>query len=755
MKALTYIEIDIDSCMNVYGTYPCEAVLGVTGDIKCFNSLGSCQDRVNFFNSPVSLRFCKASEHYPHKTIEAIPSLVGVSFTPAEISLGENLGVRAMVTATFKDHRYSDTGPGFDPYRTERPYDPFKQGTFWGKFRARNPFVTGRPLRVIRGNVGQSLEEMETRHYVMESFEGPRPDGTFTIIAQDILKLADNDRAQAPLLSEGVVSANIGDNDASLAALPSGVGNAFYPASGYIAVGGKEIMGFTRSGDTFSITRGQLGTIAVAHQADERIQLVLRYDGIDPALIIADLLENYAGVPSEYIPVSAWQNETASFLQRVYTATIAEPTGVNKLISELVQQAALAIWWDDRLQQIRLQVLRQISTDAGLFNDANIIGDSLRTKDQPAKRLSQVWTYFGQRDPLKKIDEVDNYRSAAATVDLQSQSDYGAAAIKKIFSRWIPFGGRSVALRLNDIILGRYVTPPRRVEFELLKVSGNEINEQVNLGGGYRLEAWPIQDVTGGRSNIPIQVTRINPNDATLQVEAEEALFQPFDPDSLLDRVIIVDSNFNNFNLREAHDSLYPEIVETYGITVTCIIETGVIVGSTSVSAPAFDVGDWVPDVPITVRVLGRIQGKGGDGAGLSPPSTTVPAEAGGTALYTRYPIDLDLNSTGEVWGGGGGGGAGVFIVPVAGGGGGAGQVPGNGGAVSTPENNGQPGAQTAGGQGGTGGSVVGGDGGDPGQPGQAGSPGSAAGAAGIAIDGDSFITVVNGPGDIQGPQVN
>lgn len=748
--ALTYVEIDIDFCVNVYGEYPCEAALGVTGDIKCFNSLGTCQDRNNFASDPVTLRFSPPSEHYPHKQIEAIPSIVDVSLSPAEISLGESLGMRASLTVTFRDHRYSDTGPGFDPYRTERGYDPFKRGTFWGKFRARQPFLRGRKLRVRRGYLGQTLEQMETRHYVIESFDGPKPDGSFALVAQDVLKLADNDRAQAPMLSEGALSATIDDNDASLVALPSGVGDLDYPASGYIAVGGSEIMGFTRSSDTFSVTRGQLGTTASTHDAGERIQLVLRYDGIDPALIIADLLENYAGVPAEYIPVSAWQNETASFLQRVYTATIAEPTGVNKLISELVQQAALAIWWDDRLQQIRLQVLRQISTDAELFSDGNILEGSLRTRDQPAKRLSQVWTYFGQRDPLESVDEPENYRSVAALVDFSSESDQ-RAAIKKIFSRWIPFGGLSIAQRLNSIILGRYVTAPRRIEFDLLKVSSQE---PVNLGGGYRLEAWPIQDATGAQSNLPMQVTRLNPTNAVIRVEAEEALFQPFDPESLLDRVIIIDGNFNNFNLREAHDSLYPEIVETYGITVTCIIQENVIVGSSSVSEPAFDIGDWVPDVPITVRVLGRIQGKGGDGAGLSPPSTTVPAEAGGTALYTRYPIDLDLNATGEVWGGGGGGGAGVFIIPVAGGGGGAGQVPGSGGDVNAPAD-GQPGTQTAGGQGASNSGANGGDGGDPGQPGQAGSPGSAAGAAGRSIDGDSFITVVNGPGDIRGPQVN
>ena len=291
MKALTYVEIDVDYCSLAYGSAPCTAMLGVTGESKCFNSLVSCQDRINFDNAHATIRFAVPTDYLP-SDIDCIPSIKDISFTPAVISLGEDLGMRASLSITFEDHRHSDTGPGFDKYHAERSYNPYERGTFWGKFRARQPFVTGRPLRLIRGKVGQSLAEMETRHYVMESFDGPTPQGTYRLVAQDILKLADNDRAQAPILSQGLLAANIDADDAALSALPSGIGNSEYPASGYLCIGGKEIVSFTRSADAFTISRGQLGTEAVAHTADERLQLVLRYEGEDPANIIADLLEN-------------------------------------------------------------------------------------------------------------------------------------------------------------------------------------------------------------------------------------------------------------------------------------------------------------------------------------------------------------------------------------------------------------------------------------------------------------------------------
>ena len=42
------IELDLDYCDNTYGLAPCAAAIGVTGDVKCFNTAKSCQDRSNY-----------------------------------------------------------------------------------------------------------------------------------------------------------------------------------------------------------------------------------------------------------------------------------------------------------------------------------------------------------------------------------------------------------------------------------------------------------------------------------------------------------------------------------------------------------------------------------------------------------------------------------------------------------------------------------------------------------------------------------
>ncbi len=63
------------------------------------------------------------------------------------------------------------------------------------------------------------LAEMETRHFVVESTDGPNTDGIYTITAKDVLKLADDDRAQAPLMSNGFLVGAIDADDTSVHAV--------------------------------------------------------------------------------------------------------------------------------------------------------------------------------------------------------------------------------------------------------------------------------------------------------------------------------------------------------------------------------------------------------------------------------------------------------------------------------------------------------------------------------------------------------
>ena len=249
-------------------------------------------------------------------------------------------------------------------------------------------------------------------------------------------------------------------------------------------------------------------------------------------------------------------------------------------------------------------------------------------------------------------------------------------------------------------------------------------------------------------------------------IEAEEMLFTTLNEVDLQNRVITIDSNINNVNLLDLHDNLYAEVdpAESPTVSVTFIVSANVIVGSTNTANPSMDVGDWPVGFTPTLKIFGRVQGCGGRGGNTSiNPDTREDGEDGGTALYSRHALNLYVSS-GEIWGGGGGGaGQTEGNSPGSGddqwgGGGGAGRIAGSGGTCSGVGNMfpGVAGTSEEGGLSGQGElfGLTPNEGGDPGQAGEGNSQADG-GAAGNAIDGVSFITVVEGPGDILGPQIN
>jgi hypothetical protein len=968
-KALTYIEIDVPYCSLVYGTAPCTASIPTTGSIKCFNSLGTCQDRVNFEESTVTLRFGIDHAYLP-KDIDCIPSLRGVTHNPAELTIGSGLGTRATVTAVLGDHRHSDTGTGFDKYLADRSYNPVELGTFWGKFKARHPYMKGRSFRLIRGYLGQSLAEMKVRHFIIDSMSGPSADGSFQIVAKDALRLFDDNKARAPLITDLEVLNDINAAVLGVELTPSSDILAELGVTGFMAIGGEEIVEYeydagldasttlllhcdgadasttftdsataphtvTRSGNAqidtaqskfggasalfdgtgdflsldgsadfafgtgdfcidfwvrfntiaakqtlydstpsggsgvhvrfykenagpfkldvngvtridtvtaiigagtwnhillarrngvtrlfingiqrgldyadtnnyvngasrpvigtngnntaienfngwmdeirvskgafrhsfpfappaiayaatgqsmVAIKRAQQGTVAAEHKAEDRVQKCLIYSGEDIADILYDLIVNYAGVPSSYITLDAWKSETENFLGQVYSTVIAESEGVATLVNEICEQAAVILWWDDVNAQIKLQVIRKVQITSEVLNNEITLRGSLSIADQPNRRVSQVWTYFGRIDPLESLTDEKNYKSVAVHVDLQSETDYGSAAIHRVFSRWIPRFARPIAERLNEILIARLNDPPRKFTLGLF----NNGEHEITLGQARKITGTFLQDATGAQTEVEVQITRLVETDDQIAVQAEEMLFEGSAVD-LDNRVIIIDANTVDFNLRTVHDTIYPVITTVGSITLKCIIEAGVIVGNQTDGLPAFNVGSWPVGLPITIEVRGRIQGRGGRGGRISD----INGQAGTGALLTTRPITL-ISTDGEIWGGGGGGGAWSDTSNIKGGGGGSGYLSGaagdyNGTVTRAP----QAGTTEAGGLGGLAGSAEGGAGGGPGLAGTGVSTSlatSLGGAAGSAIDGLSHITFSGAPGDHRGTEIN
>jgi hypothetical protein len=326
-------------------------------------------------------------------------------------------------------------------------------------------------------------------------------------------------------------------------------------------------------------------------------------------------------------------------------------------------------------------------------------------------------------------------------INAQAEDDYGSAAIKEVFSRWIPALGRTIADRLGSILLARFTDPPRHIKVSVLRGSTPEIQ----LARGYQVTSTFLQDQTGASEAVNMQVTRLRPAADLIEVEADEVIYTAVAED-LTHRNIIVDVDSTNINLRTAHDLIFPAPDAT--VTVIFTINTGVRLYSAANTLVALDVGSWPAGVTIVVVINGGLRGAGGQGGNFNADT----AGDGGTAVYTRVPIKLAL--TGTLYGGGGGGGGSVYGGQASGsnlpggGGGGGGLVSGAGGAGG----GGSPGgAGTEFAGGGAGGPFfASGAGGAPGAAGASGFSGVIGGVfyqgqpghrGGYAIDGVSNVT--------------
>ena len=412
------------------------------------------------------------------------------------------------------------------------------------------------------------------------------------------------------------------------------------------------------------------------------------------------------------------------------------------------------MWWDEISQLVQFKGIREPSASLiELNDDADFLESSMRIKEQPRTRISQIWVYYGVIDPTEDLDESTNYHGLYVLVDADAESadQYGQPNIEKIYGRWISQFNRPAAESLAQRRLSRYRDPPRHISFDLTFNS-----KKIDIGQIFWANTRLIQSVSGENDPGRYLAVSYEQSESKINVSGEEFNYQPLDDGGV--KRVIVDNNTLNLNLRSAFDDIYSSV--SSGDEIELTIESGAFVGSASSSSPALDIGDWPDDVIITVIVNGRIQGKGGDGGRGSGQQASPPeaGEAGGDALYTRYPITLDNQS--EIYGGGGGGdGGGDINVRGAGGGGGAGFNVGIGGTVP-PNTTGQPtshhpgpgqnGTINSGGNAGTPSALTAstaGDGGDPGQPGES-------GPAGNAINGLTFVTFTTA-GDIRGPQVN
>lgn len=541
-KLVQVVEIDIPRCTLTYGSAPCAAVLGTTGVRKCYNTAATCQDTANYSAAVETIRFAMNVDGLPYDQ-QIYPAMAkAVDTSPAETNLGGvsersgPLGKRARVKISLQDFQDSDVW--FDRYQAGRidgtaqtdegGYYPGDRGEYLSKLIQRVRYFEGLNCRVLEGNEGELLSAMRSRAYVITEIKGPDAGGMVDITVSDALDLANDKKAQAPKPSTGKLGSDIADSGLpSFDLEPVGVGSE-YDASGKASIG-SEIVSFTRSGDTITLTdRATDGTDAASHSIDDLFQQCYVVTDQNVDAIAYDLLTNYANVPASFIDYADWQAEIGRWMAGYnLNVVIPKPTGVSKLIGEL-GDLGVFVWWDDTNQEIKMRANRPLDLGETAFSvtdDAVILEKSIKFEYLDKERISRVMFWTGTLDATGSTSDAANFRSASVAIDAVAEGDlgYGNIRLRDVFNRWLANADFGITDVLATRLLNRYRNTPKQVTFDYDAKDAASFD----VADPITVTTRTIQDETGNSLPTQMQVTSIQeviPNHV-LRAKAQSYVF--------------------------------------------------------------------------------------------------------------------------------------------------------------------------------------------------------------------------------------
>ena len=593
-ETFEWIEIEQAQCALDYSNNPCEAVLGTTGANKCFNTRETCQDPDNYDQSnTLTLRFCRNQGRIPGDAYY-FPYLQSAKVSPARINAGganrnsTALGTRASLSITLSDHPHTDRI--VDPYQSERDYIASDLGTFWTKWKARNPYYIHSVIRHKSGYFDADgnidVGTLITRTFFVADISGPTNANTVSITAKDVLSLAADEKAKAPQASKGKLFAAIDAVVTTATLTPLGIGNAEYPASGKIRIN-KEVMSFTRVSDVLTITRAQNNTTSAAHDTSDSVQLCLEYSSVLPADILEDLLTNYANIDPSYLDLAQWAAEAAFYLPRLYSTIITEPTGVTRLISEMCEQMYFTTFWDERESLLKMRALRpaQDETITSLNDDLHLLEDTVQWTDSTNDLITKVFVYYAQKDPTESQDDTSNYAAIDVIADLDAESDdkYGIEKIKVIKSRWMTATDGAAAIELGEKILERYNKVPKVCAFSV-----DAKDRDVWLADFVTIQNRNVVDFIGNTIPVPLQIISAQESQSgtTYSYSAIEYIGNAIEarPDEF---TIDISADITNANLRDIFDSAYA-VTPISGDKIRFTVRSGATIGGQVEVVPFF-----------------------------------------------------------------------------------------------------------------------------------------------------------------------
>ena len=428
----------------------------------------------------------------------------------------------------------------FDPGRASTGAREFmaETGEIWTVNQSGSPFAE----LIAWERPAATINDFRMREYVMERFEGPGADGRVAIVAKDVLKLLDDDRAQAPMKSKGeLVNAMLASESPDAANIDVSTSELTEydltgsPSIGYVRIGG-EVITYTGTAVQSATVVRLTGVTRAApspyttemkqHDAGDAVQLCVYFVGTIPE-VVRELMVTYGNISSAFIPFTDWETEATTWLASDnISRLVTEPQGLKSLIDEIIQETLTwGFWFDEVEQEIKFRAVRPADigdTVVDLSDDANIVADSVKLTDDPNRVINEVQMLYGQIDPTKRKDELDNYRKGLLVADADSQStnEIGQRRIKRVFSRWNSTASESVVLRYAERTLASRSRNLATIEFKV-----DRKDEDIGTAQFADLQTLYLIDQFGLPVTTRMQIMRVDSAEEQVTYRAREDFF--------------------------------------------------------------------------------------------------------------------------------------------------------------------------------------------------------------------------------------
>lgn len=529
-------------CGLRFGVAPCTAT---TDDgPRCYNCWGTCLDLVNYDpTGSIEWMFYKPNQKV-YRTFSAVgedirtnpmPLLESVTDFTSKINVGSvrdgeaPLGVTGGASAKFND-QYFDDRVG-DYYYADRT-QPI-EGDFFAKFVTRNPFYGNMTMTIYEGTADQLFGDLSTRTFLMENVDGPNIDGSVKAEALDPLRLTDPKRSLFPRATDMRLGGAIDNSQTAGIILEApfevDVSDAFgNTVESYVRIGSEIVSytGYTGADGVWEltgVTRAVLGTAAASHSDNDAAQRVGRFAAMDAWDIAKYLIADATDIGLDKIPEAEWDTEAGLFLTGyTFDRTIIKPTGVNRLLGELMRDGTFYLWWNERLAKIPLKAIRPQTEVATLVAEDDFIKGTGEITREPDERMTRPIVYWGIIDPTKSETDPSNYRYQRGIINAGVEGpDAGASIItKQIFSQWISSDAQ--ALELVNRLNARYEYSPRYLKFSA------PFSRQYEMADVIRISMRQDLDTEGRRDPKRWQVIsrKESPQGVAFSYVVQEFLYQ-------------------------------------------------------------------------------------------------------------------------------------------------------------------------------------------------------------------------------------